>query len=197
MTNIRLIEFVLYQPEQFIKINSKSYEPFRQRLFDISKDNQLNLIEWKNYLRDSFIPLAIEKLKLRNRQQTWVPEYYSGNHGAYLHCDFMKYYQLTIVLTQIGVDNSLIDEIINVMVQHENHNRNFGNTAKNWIIDDSMNTSIKENLWNDKFYSLVWFLDYDIAYESNTIKDQVNQEIDKIFTDLRNKIKQKLNDGKH
>ena len=193
--NVELIEFVLYQPQQFIQIKPKDGEPFEEILLGISKDRQLNLTEWKIYLRDDFISRIIKKLR---ESKTWIPKYRSGNDGHYSERDFSSYYQMAMILTQIGVDNLLISEVIDTMVSCERHNTKvFGDSPTKWIIDDSMNTSIKENLWNDKFYSLVWFLDYDIAYESNTIKDQVNQEIDKIFTDLRNKIKQKLNNGTH
>lgn len=195
MTNVKLIEFVLYQPEQFIKINSNDNEQFQQRLFNISKDRQLNLAEWKNYLRDHFIPQIIEKLKAY-KQHTWIPEYYSGCYGEYNQSDFSCYYQMAIILTQIGVDSLIIDEIIERMVQCERHNRNFGDSAKNWVFDDSMNRSIKMTLWEYKFYRLIWFLDCDVKYETNTIKEQINQKIDTILFEIQSKIKQKLNDGR-
>lgn len=194
MINAKLVEFILYQPEQFIKINSKSYEPFQQRLFDISRDKQLNLTKWKNYLSDHFLPRIIEKLKLKNNSQAWIPENYSSNYGVYLQCDFRSYYQMAIILTQIGVDSLIIDEIIDCMVDCERQNRNFGDSAQNWVFDDQMSMSIRQTLWmNDKFFSLIWFLDCNVKYEINTIKDQINQKIDAIFFEIQNKIKQKLN----
>ncbi|RTL02721.1 MAG: hypothetical protein EKK57_01190 [Proteobacteria bacterium] len=194
MANVQLIEFVLYQPKKFIQINSGGYDSVEQKLLNVSRDKQLDLAEWKNYLCDYFIPRVIKELKVKNNSQTWVPEYYSSGYGAYLQSDFMKYYQLVIILTKIGVDNLIIDEVIDCMIQCEKHNRRFGDAVKNMIIDNSMNTSLKSNLRNDAPYSLIWFLDSSISYEIDTIQENVYQEIDTIFLNIQNKIKQKLND---
>lgn len=196
-TNVKLIEFVLYEPEKFIEINLKNYEPsLEQRLLWISQNSQLDLVKWRNYLRDNFIPLTIKKLK-NSKLLTWTPEYYSSDYGAYLPDDFSSYYQMAIVLTQLGVDVSIIDDVVDVMVEFEKWNISISSKLSNLTIDErSINKSIKETFWGDKFYSLVWFLDPDVVYEINTIKDQLNQKIDEIFITIQDKIKQKIIDKK-
>lgn len=177
-TNVKLIEFVLYEPENFIEINSKNYEPsLEQRLLWISQNRQLDLVKWRNYLCDSFIPLTIKKLK-NSKLKTWIPEYYSGNFHGHSEIDVQHYYQMVIILFQIGVDNSIIYEVIEKMAKFH----------KSYLINEGMNSSIQETFWSDKFYSLVWFLEPDVVYEVNTIKDQVNQKIDEIFITIQDKI---------
>lgn len=200
--DVKLIEFVLYKPEEFIGININFYGAPENRLLDILKNNQETISEWKIYLRGDFIPTTIEKFK-NSKYKTWIPGYYSydtsGTRRVYLSHNFSSYYRMAIILTQIGVDNLLINEVIDTMVRCEKYNiTTFGEANKNFIIDESINRSIKRFFWDDDFcYSLVWFLDYDVEYERDTIKDQINQKIDEIFNNIRNKIKQKLNNGTH
>lgn len=196
-TNVKLIEFVLYEPEKFIEINSKNYEPsLEQRLLWISQNRQLDLVKWRNYLRDNFIPITIKKLK-NSKLKTWTPEYYSSDYGVYLPDDFSSYYQMAIVLTQLVVDLSIIDDVVDIMVEFEKWNISISSKLRNLTIDErSINKSIKETFWSDKFYSLVWFLEPDVVYEINTIKNQVNQKIDEIFITIQDKIKQKIIDKK-